>query len=80
MARIVDVLTNEWYKAERVKPSCGREVLCFVMTDGGFEYMTLKWNGWYWIDGNSGYRTPKVKNSKVIAWYMFERYVDRDEI
>lgn len=80
MARIVEIVTNEWYDAARVKPPCGREVQCFVSTEDGVGYMTLVWNGWYWIDPFKGCRTERVRKSTVIAWYIFERYVDRKDV
>lgn len=68
------ITTNDWTDAESKKPIVGRN--CIVVCENGNQYLAI-WNGFYWINANSGLRNMEnglTTKSKIIAWYMYEKY------
>ena len=64
------IITNEWTDAQLYKPFRGRNVL--VRLANG-EERVLRWNGMYWIT-QKDVRWDETIYSRVVAWYMYEKY------
>ena len=75
-----NVITNEWIDAEYAKPWKDRPVL--ARTDKGLLFV-VKWNGMYWTNANTGFRTDKsgngysVDSHKITHFYIFEKYTEQ---
>lgn len=68
------IITNDWTRDDLKKPIIGRP--CIVVCEKGGQYLA-KWNGFYWVNVNTGLRTMAnglTPKHKVIAWYMYEKY------
>lgn len=67
------IVTNEWTKADRIKPPRRRLVLVRFDDD---TYGLARWNGAYWV-GQHNMRLMRM--DKVEWWYMFEAWNEREE-
>ena len=67
----MEVVTNEWLRADLCKPWKNREVLC-RFSDGQKEVCSH--NGVYWRD-QKGRRIEETVASHVTHFYIFERFV-----
>ena len=69
----MNVVTNEWMDAALCKPWRNRK--CLVRLAHG-NMLVAKWNGMYWVDGNTGFRYTGglSQTSKITHFYSFDKF------
>lgn len=70
----MNVITNEWMDADKVKPFRLRVVL--VRFEDGDQSLGM-WNGAYWTNKKGEGRIDRVR--KVTHFYIYERFIDKNE-
>ena len=69
-----NIYTDTWMDAELHKPFKRRNVL--VRLSSG-EERVMKWNGMYWIT-QKDVKWDETVYERVVAWYMYDRYIADD--
>jgi hypothetical protein len=70
----MNVITNEWMDADKVKPFRLRVVL--VRFEDGDQSLGM-WNGAYWTNKKGEGRIDRAR--KVTHFYIYERFIDKNE-